>query len=163
MIWAVRSVVSPNTISSCDGFFAGSIAKAVRKISAIVPGAIGREEVLKAGRAMRVLRRWPEVVGEAMAARSAPERYDRGTVWIAVTGSAWAQELRMSKGIILNKLHGLAHENGLFQDLRFGVRPLPEPVPEEDGALSKRKAEYANSLRDLSIREIAERRLKKSE
>lgn len=135
----------------------------MRKISAIVPEAIGREEVQKAGRAMRVLRRWPEVVGEAMAARSAPERYDRGTVWIAVTGSAWAQELRMSKGMILNKLHGLAHENDLFQDLRFGVRPLPMPDSEEDDALSRRKAEHANNLRDLSIREIAERRLKKSE
>jgi len=112
---------------------------------------------------MRVLRRWPEVVGEAMAARSAPERYDRGTVWVAVTGSAWAQELRMSKGPILSKLHSFAGEPNLFQDLRFGVRPLPVAEPETASKLAQLQENHRSSIRDLSIREIAERRLKQPE
>jgi hypothetical protein len=132
----------------------------MRKIAAIVPDAIGREEVLKAGRAMRVLRRWPEAVGEAMATRSAPERYDRGTVWVAVSGSAWAQEMRMSKNQIMAKLHSIAGESNLFMDIRFGVRPLPKPEPAEGDDLAKRQADHKDGLRDLSIREIVERRLK---
>jgi hypothetical protein len=95
-----------------------------------------------------------------MAARSSPERYDRGTVWIAVTGSAWAQELRMSKGPILSKLHKLAGESGLFQDLRFGVRPLPAPEAEAVDELPKLQSEHKAKLREMSIREIADRRLK---
>ena len=49
--------------------------------------AVGRPEVLKAARAWRIMHRWPEIVGEGLAERSTPDRYDRGTVWVAVRGS----------------------------------------------------------------------------
>jgi len=120
--------------------------------------AIGKEEVLRMARAQRVLKDWTGIVGPAMAGRSHPERWDRGTVWVAVEGSAWAQELRMIKDVLLSRLEQKAGESGLFLDIRFGVRPLPEKGEPE------RPAVYAvvnDDRGELSISEIAARRLKK--
>jgi len=119
--------------------------------------AIGREEVLRAARAQTALRNWHQIVGPLLSERSRPDRFDHGTVWVAVEGSAWAQELRMIKPLILERLCNAAGEQGLFADLRFGVRvsrrqslePLEEPeqwpTPDVDP--------------NLTIREIAEKRL----
>jgi predicted nucleic acid-binding Zn ribbon protein len=126
----------------------------VKKVAQMLSPAIGREEVLKAAKAVKILRDWPAIVGEAMAARSHPDRYDRGTVWVAVQGSAWAQELRMQKDQILERLD--SRGKGLFIDLRFGVRPLPE----ETISIPERQELPKSDSEGLSIREIAERRLK---
>ena len=125
----------------------------MKRVSKLLKPALGRDEVLRSARASSVLAHWTEVVGEALAERSAPDRYDRGTVWVAVKGSAWAQELRMIKPVILERLESLAAERGLFHDVRFGVRPFqPQAVvaaPEPAMALT-----YA----EASISEIAARR-----
>jgi hypothetical protein len=130
----------------------------VRKLSGLMKDALGRDEVVRAGRAQIVLQEWDEVVGPVLGQRSHPDRYDHGTVFVAVSGSEWAQELRMSKETILSRLRERGRDSSLFTDVRFGVRPfekttpiLNEPFPEEE-----RKSE----LRGLSIREIAERRIK---
>lgn len=130
----------------------------MRKLSNMLPDAVAKDEVLKAARAQKVLKDWASIVGPGLAERSHPDRYDRGTVWVAVEGSAWAQELRMGKEMILARLREKAREAALFQDLRFGVRPIKreEPVknePFDDDA-------HKESVKGLSIREIAERRLK---
>ncbi len=129
----------------------------MKKIGKMLKDAIGREEILRAARAHAALRSWPQVVGKMLSERSAPDRYDRGTVWIAVQGSAWAQELRMIKPVIIKKLSAIAGEDGLFLDLRFGVRPasagpfeaLPEPELPPDKPI----------IPEISIREIAEKRM----
>ena len=110
-------------------------------------------EVLKAARAISVMRKWELVVGKDMANRSWPERFDHGTVWIAVTGSAWAQELRMQKDEIIARLNSIADEPGLFMNARFGVRPLKR---EKEGEASE---EAVADTEGLTIREIAEKRL----
>ena len=97
----------------------------MRKMASIVPEAIGRDEVLKAGRAMHYLRQWPEIVGPLLASKSLPERFDHGTVWVAVTSPEWAQELRMHKSVILAKLRNSCGETDLFKEIRFGVRDIP--------------------------------------
>ena len=59
---------------------------------------------------------------------------------------------------ILEKLRWIAGDPSLFQDVRFGVRQLPEREAEEP------PQEPEDTLRrdtPLSIREIAERRLAK--
>ena len=127
----------------------------MRKVGKMLPSAMANEELLRISRAQAVLRRWPEVVGEMLAERSHPDRYGKGTVWVAVEGSAWAQELRMMKERILARLHELSGEPALFSDVRFGVRPLPkksEEPPAEETPVEK-------TAEELSIREIAERRL----
>jgi predicted nucleic acid-binding Zn ribbon protein len=128
----------------------------MKKVKDVLHVALGNDEVLRAARAQAAMRRWAEVVGPTLAERSHPDRYGRGTVWVAVQGSAWAQELRMMKDKILTRLGEISGEPSLFNDVRFGVRPLPErftpapaPTPKPDDV----------DVKDLSIREIAERRL----
>ncbi|MFY9233092.1 MAG: DUF721 domain-containing protein [Fimbriimonadaceae bacterium] len=143
----------------------------MKKLQDTLKKALGREEILRMARAQRVMRRWPEIVGAAMAGRSAPDRYERGTVWVAVQGSAWAQELRMMRDRILGKLGELAADPTLFTDIRFGVRPFKpfsgSPLPDEwggegQGVMGSEKAvveDRREELRGLSIREIADRRM----
>ncbi|MFQ3587097.1 MAG: DUF721 domain-containing protein [Fimbriimonadaceae bacterium] len=131
----------------------------MRRLERALPDALPREEVLRRARAQRVLRRWSEIVGEGLAARSSPERYDHGTVWVAVTGASWAQELRMLKSQILSRMTQMSGEIGLFRDVRFGVRRLP-PRQEADVSAAKTISEEDDPRRGLSIREIAERRIR---
>ena len=124
-----------------------------------MPDAIARDEILRAGKAQVALRRWEEVVGPMLASKSAPDRYDHGTVWVAVTGSAWAQELRMVKNQILGKLRQISGDPNLFTDVRFGVRPLPPPPEPTQEEKLDATAEYRKSIEGLSIHEIRERRM----
>jgi predicted nucleic acid-binding Zn ribbon protein len=131
--------------------------RGLRKLEAMIPEAIGRSEIARTARAQRALRSWPEIVGEELAKRSSPERFERGTVWVAVTGSAWAQELRMIKDRILARLREVSGEQDMFKEIRFGVRPISPAVEEEP----PRPATKRNDAdRELSIREIAEKRLR---
>jgi predicted nucleic acid-binding Zn ribbon protein len=128
----------------------------MKKLAFIIPDAVGRDEILRMARAQRALRRWSDIVGPELAKRSQPDRFERGTVWVAVTGSAWAQELRMIKEKILERLRDACQEKDLFKDVRFGVRPIVKPPaqPEPKAAAAPRPHE------DRTIREIAEERLR---
>lgn len=64
----------------------------------------------------------------------------------------------MMKEIILRRLNDLAGEKDLFTDVRFGVRPLPSREPTKEEVPSE---EAKVKREDLTIREIAERRLAK--
>ena len=130
----------------------------MRRLRQVLPAALENDEVLRIARAQAAMRRWPEVVGPMLADRSFPDRSGRGTVWVAVEGSAWAQELRMMKEKILIRLNEVSGEKALFTDVRFGVRPLPAKVkPKEELP----EPEEKQLMQELSIREIAERRLAK--
>lgn len=129
----------------------------MRHAGYVLPKAIGRDEVLRCAAAQRVLRSWPEIVGEGLAGRSHPDRYGKGTVWVAVQGSAWAQELRMRKELILDRLRERCGDPSLFTDIRFGVRPLP--TAQSDAAPAASDSEPLAHDTSLTIREIAERRL----
>ncbi len=133
--------------------------KRVKRLLSILPGAIGAKQVLRSARAQRALREWDLVVGPLLATKSAPERFDRGTVWVAVDGSAWAQELRMLEPKILVKLADIAEDKYLFKEIRFGVRRLKKPINETPVVRSR--FPVRPDLENLTIREIAERRLKK--
>jgi len=100
----------------------------MRQVGRVLPRVVENAEVLRAARAGAVLRRWDEAVGEVLAKKSQPDRYDKGTVWVATQGSAWASELRLMKPIILERLEAMAGERGMFLDLRFGVRPPKAPM-----------------------------------
>ncbi len=129
----------------------------MKKVGKMLSDAIGRDEVLRAARAHSALRAWPKIVGKMLAERCMPDRYERGTVWISVQGSAWAQELRMIKPRIIQRLSAEAGEEGLFLDLRFGVRPVAEgrfePIPEPEPVPEK------PPIPEISIREIANKRM----
>ncbi|MEZ0326089.1 MAG: DUF721 domain-containing protein [Fimbriimonas sp.] len=128
----------------------------MRRIRQILPAAMESPEVLRVGRALAVLKRWNEVVGEPLAERSWPDRYTNGTVWVAVEGAAWANELRMMKEQILERLKEISKEPELFHNIRFGQRKLP---PRPEVPYQKPAELELKGTTQLSIREIAERRL----
>lgn len=131
----------------------------MRRLSHMLPAAVSRDEVLRAARAQKILKDWPKFVGASLATRCHPDRYDHGTVWVAVESTTWAQELRMNRETILARLNEHSGESALFQDIRFGVRPIRRDEPLLNEALDEDE-EHKLSIRGLSIREIAERRLK---
>jgi hypothetical protein len=97
-------------------------------------------------------------------------------VWVAVSGSAWAAELRLQRDEILRKLNEMAGEKEMFVNIRFGQRPLPaspgtSQTPEfetqnpkyetpENSKFEIRNSELETPLADLTIREIVERRMR---
>lgn len=128
----------------------------MKRLFSILPDAVNRKEVLRAARAQKALKAWPEAVGSLLSTKSSPEKYDKGTVWVAVEGSAWAQELRMLAPVILGKLAEISGDPYLFKELRFGVRKLNTAASKE-----KIRARFPRrpDLEPLTIREIAERRI----
>lgn len=130
----------------------------MKKIGDMLGDAVGRGEIVRQGKAQRILRRWDEVVGAEMARRSSPDRYGQGTVWVAVQSAAWAQELRMAKDLILERLNGLSDEPNMFKDVRFGVRPF---VPFQPATIETSLAvvEVEDPRRQMTIREIMRLRL----
>lgn len=131
----------------------------MKKIGNMLNDAIGREEILRAARAQRALHQWDEVVGKLLAGKSSPDRFDHGTLWVSVTGSAWAQELRMMKGLILERLAKLTGDPTLIRDVRFGTRPI-EPAEPDPKVARKAISEYRHTIEDKSISEIREERMK---
>jgi predicted nucleic acid-binding Zn ribbon protein len=77
--------------------------------------------ILRAARAQAALRRWPEIVGEIIAAKSEPVRYRDGVAWIAAVDSSWRQELDLRQEEILDRLNRLAGGAKLFSELRVEV------------------------------------------
>lgn len=94
----------------------------MKRLSDLLGEALDRRELLRSAEAQTVLRRWSEVVGGALATHTAPDAFDRGTVWVCTSGSAWAQEVRLRRETILNRLNGMARSPGLFRDLKVSVR-----------------------------------------
>jgi predicted nucleic acid-binding Zn ribbon protein len=55
--------------------------------------------------AARVVARWPEVVGEAVAGHCRPSRLeDDGTLQVVADSAAWATQLAYLKGTLLDRL-----------------------------------------------------------
>ena len=93
-----------------------------RRLDGLLGSAVGSPGILKTARAQIAMQRWPEVVGPGLADKAAPDRYDKGTLWVVSHGSAWSQEIRMRKEEIVRRLNEIADEPGLFTDLRVGTR-----------------------------------------
>lgn len=130
----------------------------MRKVRHVLEFAIDKREVLRAARAWRALRQWDEAVGPALAQKSCPDRYEHGTVFVAVEGSTWAMELRMRKDEILARLRSISDEPTLFDKLRFGVRPFEKPVEAEAPVPITVKAPEVRSIREIGERLIEKRR-----
>lgn len=53
----------------------------------------------------RVVDAWPEIVGEAIAARSNAVGFAEGVLYVEVEDAAWRQELSMKLGSLLKAIH----------------------------------------------------------
>jgi predicted nucleic acid-binding Zn ribbon protein len=67
---------------------------------------------------VRLIRVWPEVVGEAIARRSEIIRLKFHTAVVRVSGTMWLQELNLMKPQILNRLRNQI-DGDAIRDLRF--------------------------------------------
>ena len=94
----------------------------MKRISEILGKAVDDPGVMQAAQAQAVMRRWEEAVGATLAEHSCPDRFDHGVVWVAATGSSWAQELRLRQTQILARLNSMAGEDDLFKKIRVGTR-----------------------------------------
>ena len=97
----------------------------MKRLSEVMATAIVCTDVLDGARAQKVMRNWEEAVGGLLADKTSPDRFDHGIVWVAATGSAWAQEIRLRREEIVGRLNEMAGED-LFKDIRVGVR-APRP------------------------------------
>ena len=106
----------------------------LRPAASLLGDAFGRPELLTRLEAQLVWRRWESCVGAQLAAKSFPEKFERGTLWVSVTTAVWVQELRMRQEAILERLNTIAGKE-LFKGLRFAVRPLPKRATETEKEL----------------------------
>jgi hypothetical protein len=61
---------------------------------------------------------WVDAVGPRIADRSRPERLNRGTLWVRVPSSTWAQELSLQSELIVSRLQAVGLQ---VETLRFRV------------------------------------------
>lgn len=95
----------------------------MKKLSDLMSSSIEQKEILRSARAQALFKEWPKVVGETLAAKTTPDRYEKGTLWICATSSTWAQELRMLEETVLQRMNNLSDDNHLFREIRVGIRP----------------------------------------
>lgn len=62
-----------------------------------------------------VLRRWPELVGEANAEHSKPVRYDEGLLVVDCDSTAWASAMRYTASQLLAKLNAALGERTVLR------------------------------------------------
>lgn len=83
----------------------------------------------EAGRAIAAVavprKTWEEVAGVTFARRTAPERLERGTLWVAVASPAWAQELALHAPLILERLRARGVQ---VQQMRYHVGAVEPPA-----------------------------------
>jgi predicted nucleic acid-binding Zn ribbon protein len=91
--------------------------RAPRPVAAAIGEALERAE--PATLLAAVQRAWPAAVGEAIAREAAPVAERSGVVTVACTSSAWAQELDLLGGRILEKIRPKLLAETPLEGLRF--------------------------------------------
>ena len=110
-------------------------------------------------RLFQLVRDWPAIVGEQVAALTAPAFFRRDVLWIYVQDSAWMQHLQYVKIDLLERINA-ALDDQAATDLRWlqqpfaapeATRSAPEPRP-IDPARERLFVEMADSIPNLECR-----------
>ena len=107
----------------------------------------------------QLVRSWPAIVGEQVAALTAPAFFRREVLWIHVQDSAWMQHLQYVKLDLLDRIN-IALGDQPATDLRwlqraFTAAEMPRSAPEPrpiDPARERMFIEMANSIPNLECR-----------
>ncbi|MEN9270856.1 MAG: DUF721 domain-containing protein [Thermostichales cyanobacterium HHBFW_bins_127] len=73
---------------------------------------------------------WPEIVGSPVSQHTQPLRTQHSTLYVATSSSAWAQNLRLQRRLILAKLN--PHLPQPLREIHFSPQhwlPVPEAHP----------------------------------
>jgi hypothetical protein len=113
---------------------------------------------------LRLRQRWPSILGEMIAAHTAPERIRFKKLYVLVESSVWSQQLTFLKRELLDKI-ARATEPGLVEDLVFRVGELPvrretdglpsdtrAPEPQPSAQLLKDAAAHTAVIADPELR-----------
>jgi hypothetical protein len=113
---------------------------------------------------------WQDAVGPTVAAHAQPEGIQKnGVLWVAVSSSAWMQELQFVKQTIVDSLNQLANKK-LVKDIHLRLGDIHPPAPTlprrpsvskpaplrpalEDSGCKKIK-EAAEGVRDPELKEV---------
>jgi predicted nucleic acid-binding Zn ribbon protein len=95
-------------------------------IQAVLSSALSKFGLDKEIARYEFVLRWPEIVGQGIAARTKPECIRNGALVVRVCNSAWCQELSFRKDAILQRLNKMAAATGsgdqeLVHDVQFYV------------------------------------------
>lgn len=89
-----------------------------KEISGILGKILGNQKIQEKAKSFSFINSWDEVVGEAYARISHPERLVKGVLSVKVIDAAFVQELSMQKTSILEKLVELGY-SGAVSDIKF--------------------------------------------
>ena len=121
-----------------------------------------------------LMAKWPEIVGQAIAANVHPVRMTHHVLYLSCSDSSWANEIRLMQTDILEKIEDATGE-GFVKELHFlrpGLRGFVakcagDDTPEEEGPdisgiklsaeESTQASEMASCIGDEKLREKAER------
>ena len=106
---------------------------------------------------------WEEVAGQAFARRTRPERFEKGTLFVRVATSSWAQELALHAPLILERMRA---RGVVIDKLRYTIGPVapldrsrPDPIP-HDAFAQARAVELPEPMVESAMREITDPELR---
>ncbi len=73
----------------------------------------------------RLAKSWEEIVGPLLAAKTCPARLKGGVLTVCAVSPAWAQELSLSRGAVLERIDAVLGP-GKVREVRVGVGAVPE-------------------------------------
>ncbi len=82
----------------------------------------------------RLLTHWVDVVGERVAARSAPDGLSKGVLWVRVANSSWLHELSFLREDVIRRTNQLLGDPPLVTEVKFHLDPRTNP--DADDALA---------------------------
>ena len=81
-------------------------------------------------------KRWPEIAGPLVSRNATPLSLRNGVLTVVVRNHAWAQELRMSKTTMIERIRETVGERIPVSDIRFTVGSLAS-VEEAEGRAAR--------------------------
>jgi len=104
-------------------------------------------------------KKWPEIAGPLVSRNATPLSMRNGVLTIVVRNHAWAQELRMSKTMMIGRIRETVGERIPVGDIRFTVGSLASveeaegPPPEEPSVPAGPDPEGLSAIADPETRE----------
>lgn len=119
----------------------------MERLDLALDAALAALGLREASRRHRALALWSEVVGEGLAAHARAAAVRGGTLEVAVSDSAWANQIALMKSELLERLN-LRLGAPLLSDLRVRIGPVARR-PEPRGAEPLREEEIRRAEKEL--------------
>lgn len=121
----------------------------VHRATDLVAKLLGRHGVARELREHRLLSRWPEIVGERVAARAWPDGLSKGVLWVRVANAAWLHELSFLRDQIIVRANQIVGDPPVVRDVQFHQDPARRADADDALAPTLRIRRPAPRLRPL--------------